>query len=104
MLSYHASGEELGAGWYMNYLKIFLNTDLTLVIQMTERMMVNAEDAARLCGISKRHWNRLVSEGTAPRPIKFSRRLVRWRLSDLKEWVNGLSRYEGATKCKKKAK
>ena len=100
-LSCHASGEELEASWYMNYLKIFLNTDLILVVQMQERMMVNAADAARLCGISKRHWNRMVSEGLAPQPVKFSRRLVRWRLHDIRDWVNGLSK-EGVVKCKKK--
>ena len=54
------------------------------------QQLLNCEEAAAIIGISKRHWYRLVSEGTAPAPVRLGR-CVRWRQTDLDEWIKGLS-------------
>jgi excisionase family DNA binding protein len=49
-------------------------------------LLVPAVEAARLCGVSRAMWYRLLSAGRTPLPIRLGRRML-WRVSELKEWV-----------------
>ena len=53
-----------------------------------EPLLISAEDAARLIGVSRSKWYQLHDEGRTPEAIKIDRRSL-LRVSDLKEWVAG---------------
>ena len=53
---------------------------------MLEPLLISAQDAARLIGVSRSKWYQLFNEGRTPLPIKIDRRSL-WRVSDLKTWV-----------------
>ncbi len=55
---------------------------------MIEPLLVSAEDAARLVGISRSKWYQLYNEGRTPEAIKIDRRSL-WRVSQLRDWVAG---------------
>ena len=55
----------------------------------SEPLAVDAQEAARLCGVRRAHWWRLVSSGRAPAPIYLGRRAV-WALdgpTGLRAWM-----------------
>lgn len=49
-------------------------------------LLVGRVNAARLCGRSPATWDRLVSAGHTPRPIKLGSAVL-FKRSDLEEWV-----------------
>lgn len=51
-----------------------------------ETLLVNAKDAAKLCGISPATWHRLTAKGANPAAVRLSG-AVRWKRSDLELWV-----------------
>lgn len=51
-------------------------------------LMVSADDAAALIGVSPATWHRMTSAGKTPAPIKLSAGCVRWRVSDLQCWID----------------
>lgn len=59
-------------------------------------LLVDAPTAARILGIGHRTFERLVSTGRVPRPLRLGRRRL-WRLQpDLAEWVSdGCNNQEG---------
>jgi excisionase family DNA binding protein len=52
----------------------------------TDRLALNAEEVAKLLGISSRHLWALNSSGRLPRPIRLGRS-VRWRIEELRAWL-----------------
>lgn len=50
-------------------------------------LAISAEEAAKLLGISKRHFASLHSQGRIPKPINLGRS-VRWSVSELREWLD----------------
>ena len=48
--------------------------------------LLTAKDAAKLCRLSKRSWFRLSSAGQIPRSVRIGGS-VRWRLSDVEQWL-----------------
>ena len=50
-----------------------------------QAIAVNGEGAARLFGLSDRHWRRLNSTGLCPAPIRIGSS-VRWRVGELIQW------------------
>jgi predicted DNA-binding transcriptional regulator AlpA len=52
----------------------------------TETFLVNAREAARLCGISRASWYRLHSSGRCPLPVRLGNRTL-WRRQELEAWV-----------------
>jgi prophage regulatory protein len=50
-------------------------------------LLVTAREAAQLCGVSPATWHRMVAAGRTPAPVRISRRCVRWRSSELADWV-----------------
>lgn len=52
----------------------------------TTPMLIDANEAARMCGMSRSAWYKLVSTGKAPRSMKLGA-LARWRRNELEDWV-----------------
>ncbi len=50
-------------------------------------LLVDAAEAARLCGVSPATWYRMAAAGRTPAPVRLSRGCVRWRAGELAEWV-----------------
>lgn len=51
------------------------------------RLLVSAESACKLIDVSISTWRRLDAGGRVPAPIRLSRGCVRWRSTDLDEWI-----------------
>ncbi len=51
-----------------------------------EALTVDAEAAARLCGISRATWFRLTAEGRTPAPLRLGR-CVRWLKAEVEGWL-----------------
>jgi excisionase family DNA binding protein len=49
-------------------------------------LLVTAREAAKLLGISERHFRKLVASGGAPRPVRLGRS-VRWNVDELRAWT-----------------
>lgn len=48
-------------------------------------LLVDAAEAARLCGVARSSWWRLVSSGRTPTPVRLGRRTL-WRAAELAAW------------------
>ena len=48
-------------------------------------LLVDAHEAARLCGVCRAHWLRMHSAGRVPMPVRLGR-CVRWNVDELKRW------------------
>ena len=53
---------------------------------VVDALAVGAEDAARLCGVSRACWWKLTSSGRCPAPVRIGRRCV-WAVDRLKAWL-----------------
>ena len=49
-------------------------------------LVVEAVQAARLCGVSRATWYSLRKAGRIPRPVRIGRRVL-WRIEELREWM-----------------
>jgi excisionase family DNA binding protein len=52
--------------------------------------LLTAQEVARRLSIGVRTLYRLVRCDVVPRPIRFNRRLVRWRAADIERYLRGL--------------
>jgi predicted DNA-binding transcriptional regulator AlpA len=59
-----------------------LNTNVTI-----PPFAVDADEAARLCGISRSKWYSMKAAGQVPFPIRHGRRVV-WIVDELKAWMH----------------
>ncbi len=50
-------------------------------------LMLSADEVAARLQISSRTLWRMVQQGKAPQPIRYNRKLVRWKVADVEEWV-----------------
>ena len=50
-------------------------------------LLVDAKDAATLCGVSRSGWWKLHSSGRCPLPIRLGRKTL-WRIAELTDWLN----------------
>ena len=50
-------------------------------------LLLRANEAARLCAMSRSHWYRLYDLGRLPEPVRLGEKTVRWRRADLIAWV-----------------
>jgi excisionase family DNA binding protein len=57
--------------------------------------LLTAGEVARRLRVSVRTLYRLTLRGQVPQPIRFSRKLVRWRARDIARYVRGLERLSG---------
>ena len=53
--------------------------------------LLAAKDVARRLSVSVRTIWRLVAEGQFPQPVRYSRKLVRWKASDIDRYIQSLS-------------
>ncbi len=51
-----------------------------------EPLAVGRRGAAGLCGVSVRSWDRAVSSGLAPRPVRIGGRVL-WVVAELRAWL-----------------
>lgn len=49
-------------------------------------LLLDAKDAARLCGVSARTWWSLHAAGRCPLPVRLNRRTL-WRRDELAAWI-----------------
>jgi len=54
--------------------------------KVDRRLLVSAEEAAELCGVSERFWASLDAAGKVPMPRKLGRRIL-WSLAEIEKWV-----------------
>lgn len=52
----------------------------------TNDVLITATEAARICGLSRSAFYKLVSRGHAPKPIKLGR-AARWRRQEIHDWI-----------------
>jgi predicted DNA-binding transcriptional regulator AlpA len=52
----------------------------------TVRVLINAEELARMMDVSERTLWRLLSGGKVPQPVRIGRN-TRWRLAEVVEWI-----------------
>lgn len=57
-----------------------------------EPLLVGSAELARLLSVSKRTVERLQTEGCLPECVRIGKTGVRWRLADIREWVDQLDR------------
>ena len=50
-------------------------------------LLVDARDAAQLCGVSPATWYRMAAAGRTPAPVRLSPGCVRYSRETLAEWV-----------------
>jgi len=50
-------------------------------------LLVTAEEAARLCGVSRATWFKMRAADRVPAPVRLGGS-VRWRTDDLRRWVD----------------
>ena len=61
---------------------------------MDDKILLNSEQVANRLAISIRTLWRLVKAGKLPEPLRYSRKLVRWRSSDIAEAVRAFQDVE----------
>lgn len=70
-----------------------------------EPILVDANDAAAMLGVSRAHFYRMRAAGQVPLPVRLGK-AVRWRVEELQEWVDagcpGRSKWE-AIKAERKS-
>jgi predicted DNA-binding transcriptional regulator AlpA len=52
------------------------------------RLFLAAEQAAVLCGISLRSWWRMDAAGHVPAAVRVGSYMKRWRLEELRRWID----------------
>ncbi len=59
-----------------------------LQVRKTDVAVINVREVAELLGVSARTVWRMSQRGEIPAPIRLGDRVVRWRLSDLREHLD----------------
>jgi predicted DNA-binding transcriptional regulator AlpA len=54
---------------------------------MDDTLLIDAAEAARMCGMSRAAWYKRLSSGQVPRPVKIGS-IARWRRDELAAWVD----------------
>jgi predicted DNA-binding transcriptional regulator AlpA len=63
-----------------------MNTTKTLLD--SERLALPARDAAALVGVSRAQWWKLHSAGKVPLPVYLGSKAPRWRVHELRAWLD----------------
>ena len=61
-------------------------------MEIEYRRLLRRSEVLQMCGISKSTLHHLVAIGKFPRPIRISRRAVRWRLEEVLAWIESRPR------------
>jgi predicted DNA-binding transcriptional regulator AlpA len=54
---------------------------------VSEKLLLDAKEAAALCGIGRSYWLRLHSSGRVPLPLRLGRRTL-WSRAEVTRWVD----------------
>ena len=54
----------------------------------TAPFLIDAREAARVCGVGLTKWKAFSDPGRIPAPVRLSERKVLWRLDELRSWVH----------------
>ena len=60
----------------------------------TEDRLITRREVERLVGLARPTIYRMLKSGRFPRPVRIGSTAVRWRLSEVVAWVEGLPRSE----------
>jgi excisionase family DNA binding protein len=55
-----------------------------------DRELLTAQEVADRLAVGVRTLQRMVERGEVPQPIRFSRKLIRWRMCDVADYIEGL--------------
>ena len=61
------------------------------MLRQADPELLTAEAVADILNVSIRTIWRMIERGQLPEPVRFNRKLVRWRRADVTAWVAGLS-------------
>ena len=64
----------------------------------TDTLITRAEVMRRI-GLCKTSLYKMMAAGTFPQPVKVTATAVRWRYSEVSEWIASRPRAEGASSC-----
>lgn len=53
----------------------------------TDSLLLDAGEAAKLCGMSRAAWYKRLASGQIPRPVKIGS-ISRWRRNELLHWID----------------
>ena len=59
---------------------------MTAPTTQLEPLLIDAEQAAALCGVGRTLWLQMNQDGRAPRPVKLGRRSL-WCVEELRAWT-----------------
>ena len=65
---------------------------------------LNKKELLATLGVSRATLERMVSDGTFPRPFKIGRRATRWKSDEVANFLNGLERSDSAYACRAEGK
>ena len=71
-------------------------TRFLTVDEAAESELLDARALARRWSTSVRTLRRLIAGGGAPRPVRISARVIRWRLSEVRRWEAALEKASAA--------
>ncbi len=54
----------------------------------TSDKLLTATEVNETLGLGKYMFNKMVRDGTAPKGIRISERIIRWKESEINEWIN----------------
>lgn len=61
-------------------------------MKVEEVRLLNERQVAELVGVSKSTLRRMVSANEFPKPIRIGKRAIRWRRSEVLEWIDSRPR------------
>lgn len=61
-----------------------------LVLHASVNRLLAVDQAALILGVGRTTFLEMVDEGRAPKPVRLSAKIVRWRLSDLQAFLEQL--------------
>jgi prophage regulatory protein len=59
--------------------------------RVSDDALLRIRDLSKLVGLSAGSIYRKIGEGGFPKPLRIGERSVRWRVGDVRAWLNGLS-------------
>jgi prophage regulatory protein len=54
--------------------------------------LLKMEEVLEITTLSRAHLQRMVKDGTFPKPLQLAIRRSAWKQTDIQEWIDGLSR------------
>ncbi len=60
-------------------------------LSLLPKDLLTAQDVARRLSIGVRTLWRMVAQGKLPQPIRYTRKLVRWKATDIDRYIQSLS-------------